>query len=509
MHAVRPTTTRCFEADGSTTDLAAVQSALSGRFEVQLGDAQRVRTIWLDTPDSLLDRAGASLRDIVIGEDRTLILRLPHSAEIAQSIPGGAAVRWPARADALPDGPVRAALAPMTDIRAVIPILDAPSVRTSARLLDAQRKAVVDVVLDAPVDGHAEPHAERPAPAALGLRLRLAAVRGYDAQLRRAERLLRPLFGDPIADARGGAPAGAASPWLVPGRPSAAFAADAPAGRALAAVLLDHVDAMEANLAGAIADIDTEYLHDLRVAVRATRSLIKLAGDALPTGVAEAYRLRWRDVGQLTAPTRDLDVLLLAMDGLDGSVDVAGIDGLGPYRSWLMTRRRSEFALLRKALSAPEFAALLDQWRAALDPAAHTADGPGIAELARARVARARKRALKQARLVEGDAEPELQHELRKRIKEMRYLQEAFRIGSDAPGRKREIRALKALQDCLGKIQDTEVLLQSFEQFADTHPRAAARTTMALGALADRQRRRRSEALAALPDLLAPIADKG
>ena len=54
-----------------------------------------------------------------------------------------------------------------------------------------------------------------------------------------------------------------------------------PAGEAAAAILLRLLDTIDANVAGVLADIDTEFLHDLRVSVRRTRSALKLFGDAL------------------------------------------------------------------------------------------------------------------------------------------------------------------------------------------------------------------------------------
>ncbi|MDR1998846.1 MAG: CHAD domain-containing protein, partial [Frankiaceae bacterium] len=443
-------------------------------------------------------------------------LRLASGERIAQDAPpaarpplapAGGAQRWPARADALGPGPLRDALSALAGIRALGPICDAHSTLTPARLLDGDGKAVVDALIEAADDGGAAGPAASRVPAAR-LRIDLAAVRGYDAQLRRAERALRPLCVPAPDD--GAAPAGAAPAWPVPRPPAVIVEAAAPAPRALAAVLLHHLDAAQANLGGTIADIDTEYLHDLRVAARATRSLLKLLGDALPGQAAAKIGPRWRWVGQLTAPIRDIDVLLLGLDGLDGGVDIEGIEGLSPYRSWLGGRRRTEFARLRRGLGSDEFASLTREWGAALRPiVAAPPAGPAIRELAAARLARARRRALRLAGRVDADSAPEDLHELRKRIKEMRYLQEAFGAAVGGPGGRGEFRALKSLQDHLGRIQDAAVLLESLDSFVAAHPTAPARTVMGLGALADRQRRRRSEARAALLPLLESIAHKG
>src|SRR5205814_6144881 len=89
-----------------------------------------------------------------------------------------------------------------------------------------------------------------------------------------------------------------------------------PAAVAVATVLASLLDTLEANVPGTIADIDTEFLHDLRIAVRRTRSALKLAGDVLPAGLAARFRPGFKWLGDLTTPTRDLDVYLLGFGGM-------------------------------------------------------------------------------------------------------------------------------------------------------------------------------------------------
>ncbi len=62
--------------------------------------------------------------------------------------------------------------------------------------------------------------------------------------------------------------------------------ADQAADLAVADALLGHLSIMEATVDGITADLDTEFLHDFRVAVRRTRSVLKLLGDVLPDGTA-------------------------------------------------------------------------------------------------------------------------------------------------------------------------------------------------------------------------------
>ncbi len=101
---------------------------------------------------------------------------------------------------------------------------------------------------------------------------------------------------------------------------------------------------------------------------------------------------------------------------------------------------------------------------------------------------------------ITAESAPDHMHELRKRCKELRYLLEIF--GSlYAPGEHwQAVRELKALQDCLGEFQDTEVQQGEIRAFAAQmmdERTAPAATLLAMGeiaaGLAIRQRQARSE----------------
>ena len=89
---------------------------------------------------------------------------------------------------------------------------------------------------------------------------------------------------------------------------------ETPAAVAIAEMLAGFAAAIDDNVPGTIASIDTEFLHDLRVAVRRTRSILKLAGDVLPDNLAERFQPEFKWLGDLTTPVRDLDVYLLELD---------------------------------------------------------------------------------------------------------------------------------------------------------------------------------------------------
>ena len=65
-----------------------------------------------------------------------------------------------------------------------------------------------------------------------------------------------------------------------------------PGAEAVRAILLQQLDNLEANVDGVLHDTDTEFLHDLRIAVRRTRSGLKLLGECPARRAHPAVRRR-------------------------------------------------------------------------------------------------------------------------------------------------------------------------------------------------------------------------
>ena len=154
-----------------------------------------------------------------------------------------------------------------------------------------------------------------------------------------------------------------------------------PARCALEEVLLRLLDTLEANVPGTIRDIDTEFLHDLRVAVRRTRSAVKLCGDVLPAGVPEAFGGEFKWLGDVTTPIRDLDVYLLGYDEMAAGLLAATPAELEPFHDHLARRRKIEQRELVRALRSRRFLDLTKAWRKELAapgaPAGHHRRRPG------------------------------------------------------------------------------------------------------------------------------------
>jgi CHAD domain-containing protein len=260
-----------------------------------------------------------------------------------------------------------------------------------------------------------------------------------------------------------------------------------PAVTAMAAILTALLDVLEANVPGTIRDIDTEFLHDLRVAVRRSRSAIKLLGDVLPDGLAARYAAEFKWLGDLTTPTRDLDVHLLGFGAMAAQLVAASPADLEPFRAFLARRRTREFRRLAAGLRSARFRALTDHWRKALlevRDAGRPRKSPTADELAVSRTGRIFRRVAAQGGAITADSAPEALHDLRKRCKELRYVLEFFAPLHDPVTYRKVVGDLKQLQDCLGEFQDSQVQREEIHALADAmlaERAAPAATLLAMG----------------------------
>ena len=460
-----------------------VLEAMAPRFSWAPGGTPRtVRRTWLDTFDWRLHRAGLTLEHTTGAGPGELTLTGPDGERIVER-PGR--LTWPALADSLPDGPLRARLRPVTGVRALLPAARGASTVHNPRVLNADDKTVAWVTLD-------RLSVSYPATADLPARLTVTAVRGYQVQ---AERVAELLAGAPGVEPKGLPPLDAA--LAVAGRRAGDYPSQLEvqltpgmaARGAVTAVLLYLLGTLEANVAGTIRDVDTEFLHDLRVSVRRTRSVLKLVGDVLPAELAQKFLPEFKWLGDLTTPTRDLDVYLQKYPDIAAGLVAATTEELRPFHAHLTRSRAAQRRRLVRGLRSRRFARLTHEWRTALEGLPALPGGPGAADLAARSIRRAHRRVLRQGRAITASSPAENLHDLRKRCKELRYLLESFTSLHDPAAAERAVKELKGLQDCLGEFQDCEVQQHEIRMFAAqmmSDPGVPATALLAMGELAGR-----------------------
>ncbi|MBW3615772.1 MAG: CHAD domain-containing protein, partial [Actinobacteria bacterium] len=265
-------------------------------------------------------------------------------------------------------------------------------------------------------------------------------------------------------------------------------------------VLENLAGGVEANWQGTVDDLDPEFLHDLRVAVRRTRSVLAQGRKVLPREVRDRYREGFGWLGAATGPARDLDVYVIEWERYVAPLPPEVATALHPVLDHISSRRAAEHEALARVLRSERYHDLLSSWREWLrDPGGgrpKQARRP-IGRVAADRTRRAQERLLERGRTIEPPSPGEELHELRKDGKKLRYLLECFGT-LFAPGpRKAFVQRLKALQDNLGEHQDAEVHAAQLRQIArhlQAGPGIAADTLAAIDHLTQHLESRRQAA---------------
>jgi CHAD domain-containing protein len=498
-----------------------VRTELTTAFTVTGGrPAARVRRTWLDTFDWRLYKAGLTFQQVTGRSTGELLLTGPDGEQLAAQAPRGGDRGGNRRASALSPGALKDRLAPIIGNRALLPVVTATSQTSELRLLNEDEKTVGRLTIDAltvpigPITNtssiitttgpgnQARGATSTPLPA----RLTVHEVRGYQTAARRARRLLAGTTGVTVSrqTALDAALAAAGRHALDYTGKVDVTLRPAMAGReAVSALLLQQLDTLEANVDGVLHDIDTEFLHDLRIAVRRTRSALKLLGDVLPGELTLRFASEFRWLGDLTTPLRDLDVQLEELPSMAAGLAAAEPADLEPFRVYLARRRAAERRALNRGLRSARFAAVLGDWRKALlVPKANrrTPAGPRAADLAADRTRRAYNKVIRVGAAITDDSPADSLHTLRKRCKELRYVLEFFGTLYDPQAQRAMVGDLKRLQDCLGEFQDSEVQQHEIQALAAAmlaQQAAPAPTLLAMGEVAGqlglRQRQARAE----------------
>jgi CHAD domain-containing protein len=462
--------------------------AVAGALQIQDGMQGEHLRNYYDTFDGLLHAAGLSL----VHEDGMLSLIERETGIVPASLTTPPP-RMPLFAGDLEPGALRDSLRELTDIRVLLPLVQVQLRERRMSVLDGEKKTVVRLALE-------ETSLAGPTGAVSRLRprLRITPVRGYDSERRSVLLTLEQQLGfkaadEPLVDeavrVAGGVPGG------VPSRIEVPLRAQERADTAAAVVLRALLGVIEANLDGTIEDLDSEFLHDLRVSVRRSRSVQReLKGVFEPAELAH-FRAEFRWLQQATGDARDLDVHVLDFDTMRALVPELMRDDLDPLLDVLRARRVRAHTRLVRDLRSQHATGLLSAWRAFLDrlEEADETERPDatrpIGEVAGERIRKVYRQMVRMGGAIDDSSPAEDYHELRKKGKELRYLLELF--GAPLyPGEvvKPMIKTLKGLQDVLGRHQDREVqvaLLRALgPDVAETQQPAGA--LMAMGALIGR-----------------------
>jgi CHAD domain-containing protein len=247
-----------------------------------------------------------------------------------------------------------------------------------------------------------------------------------------------------------------------------------------------------------VATADDEAIHDMRVAIRRARTLLKLARPIYGRFHADAVRAAFTDVMRTTGSLRDEEVLeeLFASLAIEDKA----------FAEWCARRKARERAL-RRAVLARLATGELDRARAMLAalvalPAKPSRD-TDASKLARRCIERARRDVESMRDTPTTDAV--LLHELRIAYKRLRYTAELFAeaLPADLAAM---ARPAAQFQKRLGEVHDADVAIACIERTRSLPRPTLARVRAALTAL--REKRVRKYVDDAAPTAPAPTGSE-
>ncbi len=424
---------------------------------------------------------------ILYSSANRLVLRKLKKSDILHSIEFS---RMPVFIWDFPDGDFKERLAPIIKMRALLKLVDVHSRSVPFNVLNVDEKTVARLVFE---EIRPASNRRKSAPAR---HLWLKPIKGYP----KYERLLAKSLKDAglkigtekefflnvlaLADTEPGSYSSKVNIQLDPQMRS---------DEATKIILRFLLKVMRTNEAVFEKDLDTEILHDFRVAIRRTRSALAQIKNVFPTRTTDRFKKDFADAGKRSNTLRDLDVYLLNQQSYKKRLPAVLRDDIDPLFAHLQKKRASAFQHVMRGLKAKKYAQIIKDWEAFLNkppPASATAANAElpVIELACSRIYKKFRGIVKTGNKILANTEDELLHVLRIECKKLRYLMEFF--ASLFPRKKINalIAQLKNLQDNLGDFNDLCVQQDYLLNIATELPgdrQQLKKTLVAIGSLVE------------------------
>ena len=242
------------------------------------------------------------------------------------------------------------------------------------------------------------------------------------------------------------------------------------------------------NEEGIIKDIDTEFLHDYRVSLRKLRSVTGQMKGVFPEHLTEAWKNQIGDLCRRTNALRDFDVYLLSRRRLENMLPEELRGGLESFFNALRTEREVEAAQVADFLSSASYknqiATLQDAWASShsIEPSPNSARP--ILEVAGQRIYKRFRRIRKTSKSITSETPDSMIHSIRIDCKKMRYLLECFGQLFAPDSVDLLASGLSKLQNRLGRYNDTSLQQDYLLQHAGRHLESGdTRLALSLGGL--------------------------
>ena len=367
-----------------------------------------------------------------------------------------------------PDGALKNVLKKQLDVRALIPLVEIERDIIPMRILNTDEKTVLKAQLESIALIQANQKKE------LINYIKLLPIRGYDKELDEFRNWLNE-FGI-SQETRPTIFVALEAVGKIPGDYSSklnfVLQPEMSARVAIKVIFKFLLDIIKKNEQGIIADIDTEFLHDFRVAIRRTRSALSQIKGVLPKNFRDQFKGDFALLQKSSNHLRDLDVYLLNKTKYQQMLPEHLRTGLEPLFNQLQRERKAEHKNLVKVIRADSFAKLIESWDSFLNsledyPETKNSNEPVI-NLAQKFIRKAYNNVIKLGSQINDDSPDADLHRLRIECKKLRYLLEFFSSLFPQQEITRLIKQLKKLQDNLGDFNDLSVQQKSLKKYLES-----------------------------------------
>ena len=352
----------------------------------------------------------------------------------------------------LPEGDLSGRLKTIIAVRAFMPKYECLLSRRAITILNEDEKIIVRAELFEISAKAAQPQRF----------IKILSLRGYEQEYARLIEVLSEFRPTPVADAglRGLLQHSGLDVSISPNKPNFRLQDHEPAEAAVTRMAAELLQLARHQEQGILDDVDTEFVHQYRVNIRKTRSLISLFKKTLSAQRHQLLKIELKAIAGQTNQLRDFDVFILDHDYYRD---------LLPHHLWpgfdqlfrRIKRRRS--AAYKKVVASLVSATYLERIGHLLltlhqPPELATKQSRmGVKELVSAKILTQYRRIASAGRLINAGTPDDAVHALRIETKKLRYLMELFSELFPPDDMKRLIKHLKGLQDNLGRFNDFSV----------------------------------------------------
>ncbi len=256
-------------------------------------------------------------------------------------------------------------------------------------------------------------------------------------------------------------------------------------------IFFDLVKTVKQNEDGIKKNIDTEFLHDFRVAVRRIRSALTQIKEVFPEKDVKRFKKNFAILGKNTNRLRDLDVYLLEKEKYTQMLSDDLSSGLETVFTKLTHERKTEQKKLTRFIKTEKYKKIIINFETYLEKtSSDSQNAPNsnvkILELACRFIWKKYNQILKKGRKINDSTPDPVLHELRIECKKLRYLLEFFSSLFPENETSIIIKHLKKLQDNLGDFNDLYVQQQSLKEMLnkfDTKPDQLKQVSASIGGL--------------------------